>query len=154
MKTTFTVLLVGLFFSVFNANADTELVFQCMTKSKKTVKIERSDEILKYTYGNNKKNDLALETPLYSAKIPGIFSSDVQLGNKSGPYIYNTVTFHNANYEYSVSALSDINAPSDKTFTGVRVSGDNIKTTEIKCIDNTVQDNFESLFSYDSSRRK
>ena len=154
MEKSFTVLLVGLLFSAFNANANTELVFQCMTKSKKIVKIERTDDTLKYTFGSKEKNDLALDTPLYSDKIPDLFSSDVQLGNKSGPYIFNTVTFHNGEYEYSVSALSDINVPSDKTFTGVRVSGDKIKTTEISCIEETIQDKFESLFSYDRSRNK
>jgi hypothetical protein len=52
---TITILLVGLFFSASNAFANTELVFQCMTKSKKIIKIERTDETLKYTYGNDKK---------------------------------------------------------------------------------------------------
>jgi len=151
---TITILLVGLFFSASNAFANTELVFQCMTKSKKIIKIERTDETLKYTYGNDKKNDLTLETRLFSEKIPTIFSSDVQLGNKSGPYVFNTVTFHNEEYTYSVSALSDINVPSDETFTGVYVSGNNIKTNKIKCIEGTIKDNFESLFTFNSSRNK
>lgn len=154
MIKTITILLVGLFFSALNASANTELVFQCMTKNKKVIKIERTNETLKYTYGNDKKNDLTLETPLFSEKIPTIFSSDVQLGNKSGPYVFNTVTFHNGEYAYSVSALSDINVPSDETFTGVYVSENNIKITKIKCIESTIQDNFESLFTFNSSRNK
>ncbi|ELN2578001.1 hypothetical protein RY966_003754 [Enterobacter kobei] len=154
MIKTITILLVGLFFSALNANANTELVFQCMTKNKKVIKIERTNETLKYTYGNDKKNDLTLETPLFSEKIPTMFSSDVQLGNKSGPYVFNTVTFHNGEYAYSVSALSDINVPSDETFTGVYVSENKIKTTKIKCIESTIQDNFESLFTFNSSRNK
>jgi hypothetical protein len=154
VKKTIAILIVGLLFSSLNASASTELVFQCMTKSKKTIKIERENETLKYTYGNEKKNDLTLETPLFSEKIPTLFSSDVQLGNKSGPYIFNTVTFHNGEYAYSVSALSDINVPSDETFTGVYVSGESIKTTKIKCIESSIQDNFESLFDFNRSRNK
>lgn len=40
MIKTITILLVGLFFSASNAFANTELVFQCMTKSKKIINIE------------------------------------------------------------------------------------------------------------------
>ncbi|MDF7681760.1 hypothetical protein PT300_14680 [Enterobacteriaceae bacterium ESL0689] len=154
MKNLFVFFLVGLFFSAFNASANTEIVFQCMTKNKKTIKIERVNDTLKYTYGNERKNDLTLESPLYSKEFSGIFSPDVQLGNKSGPYFFNTITFHNGEYNYSVIALSDINVPSDTTFTGVEISGKNMKTKEIKCLEESIQDNFESLFSYDRSRNK
>jgi hypothetical protein len=125
-----------------------------MTKSKKTIKIERADDVLNYSYGSENKIDLILETPLYSDSTPGLFSSNVQLGNKSGPYIYNVVIFHNGKYEYSVTALSDINVLSEETFTGVRVNSPSQKTIEIKCINETIQDRFESIYSYNRSRKK
>lgn len=128
------------------SSASDSLIFQCHTAQNKIIEISRSDKLLYYSYGTNQKKDITIEEDLYNKEIPGMFSRNVILANKSGPYIYNNVTFENAEYAYTVTVLSDINVPSEKTFSGVYVTKNGSQIAKIKCVNSTIKDQFESLY--------
>jgi hypothetical protein len=148
MKNLLTITLAAIFFASLNAKA-TALegeIFQCETGKNKTIKITRLNDKLIYTYSQNKKEDIRIEKDLYNENIPGVFSPGVIMANKSGPYIYNTVIFNKGEYEYNVTALSDVNVPSVNTFSGVYVQKNGKRIAKIKCQEKTIKDNFESLY--------
>lgn len=137
---------ISLLVITYQSNAADSLVFQCNTSKNKTITISRSGNQLYYTYGTDKKNDIKIKEDLYSKEIQETFSHNVNLANKSGPYIYNSVTFENGEYAYNVTVLSDINVPSDKTFSGVYVIKSGSQVARIRCKESTIKDQFESLY--------
>ncbi|AYN30187.1 hypothetical protein D8682_26330 [Buttiauxella sp. 3AFRM03] len=147
MKKIKLIILASIFLLAFNTYAHDKLVFQCNTSHGKTMKIERDNDTLIYSYGTPNKTDITLNTKLYNLDIPGVFSSNVRLANKSGQYIYNSVSFINGEYSYNLTALSDVNVPSDKTFTGVDVYKKSTPVAKIQCVTDTIKDNFESLYN-------
>lgn len=130
---------ISLIICSLNAIASTDnTIFSCETKNGKIIKITQNQDNLFYSYGTKIKEEINIKQK--------ISNEAVILGNNSGGYIYNSVIFKNGNYQYMVTALSDINVPSNKTFTGVDVSNQKKgNSVRIKCIDNTVHDNIESL---------
>ena len=148
MKTSLIKILVSisLLITINPSNASNFLIFQCYTNKDKKIEILRSNDTLYYSYGTDRIKDIELKEELYNNKMPGIFSHNVILANKSGPYIYNTVIFENGEYSYIVTALSDINTPSEKTFSGIYVTKNGAQIAKIKCIDSTIKDHFESLY--------
>lgn len=148
MKTLMIKVLVSmsLLITTHQSSASDNLIFKCYTANNKKIEISRNDNILYYSYGSDQQKDITLEENLYNNEIPGMFSHNVILANKSGPYIYNNVTFENGEYAYTVTVLSDINVPSEKTFSGVYVTKNGSKIAKIKCVDSTIKDQFESLY--------
>ena len=98
---------------------------------------------------NNSKRDLVLSTPLYSEKTPGIPGSNIQLGSKTGTHIYNGITFYSVKDEYTVTALSNIIVPVDKILTGVFVFADPEYISGVKCLDETIQDRYDTIWLYE-----
>ncbi|CAK9883826.1 MAG: hypothetical protein XXXJIFNMEKO3_00200 [Candidatus Erwinia impunctatus] len=148
MKTSLIKILVSisLLITTHQSSASDILIFQCHTAQNKKIEISRINDILYYSYGSDQKKEIALKEDLYNNEIPGMFSHNVILANKSGPYIYNNVTFENGEYAYTVTVLSDINVPSEKTFSGIYVTKNGSLIAKIKCVDNTIKDQFESLY--------
>ncbi|AFJ47022.1 hypothetical protein [Shimwellia blattae] len=137
---------ISLLITTYQSSASDSLIFQCYTIQNKKVEILRNDDVLYYSYGTDKKKDIVLKENLYNNEIPGMFSRNVILANKSGPYIYNNVIFKNGEYAYTVTVLSDINVPSEKTFSGIYVTKNGSRIAKIKCVDSTIKDQFESLY--------
>ena len=148
MKTSLINILVSILLltTIPPSNASDSLIFQCYTTKNKKIEISRNNDTLYYSYGTDRIKDIELKEDLYNNKIPGVFSHNIILANKSGPYIYNTVIFENGEYSYIVTALSDINIPSQKTFSGIYVTKNGAQIAKIKCIDCTIKDQFESLY--------
>lgn len=137
---------ISLLITTHQSSASDSLIFQCHTAQNKKIEISRSDNTLYYSYGKDQKKDITIKGELYNTEIPGMFSQNVILANKSGPYIYNNVIFENGEYAYTVTALSDINVPSEKTFSGVYVTKNGSQIAKIKCINSTIKDRFEALY--------
>lgn len=148
MRTSLIKVLVSIFLLIttHQSSASDILIFQCHTAQNKKIEISRGNDTLYYSYGSNQKKDITLKENLYNNEIPGMFSHNVILANKSGPYIYNNVTFESGEYAYTVTALSDINVPSEKTFSGVYVTKNGSQIAKIKCVNSTIKDQFESLY--------
>lgn len=136
---------LSLLIIIHPSKASDSLIFQCYTAQNKKIEIVRRDDVLHYFYGPNRKKEMELKEALFDDEIPELFSPNVRLAQKSGPYIYNDVEFENGEYTYIVTALSDINVPSKETFSGVYVTKNASLIAKIRCIDSTIKDNFESL---------
>lgn len=148
MKNSLTIILTAMFFSLPTTTAAAKeiLVFKCDTVRNKTIKISRIGDKLFYSYGKDQNKDVEIERNLYRSDIPGMFSDGIIMANKSGPYIYNTISFDKDEYEYIVTALSEINVASEKTFSGIYVQKNGIQREKIKCQEGTIKNNFESLY--------
>lgn len=122
------------------------MVFKCDTVRNKTIKISRIGDRIFYSYGKDQNKDVEIEKDLYRSDIPGMFSDGIIMANKSGPYIYNTISFDKDEHEYIVTALSEINVASEKIFSGIYVQKNGIQREKTKCQEGTIKKNFESLY--------
>lgn len=115
-----------------------EVIFRCQTKNNKIIKVTREEDYLFYSFGAKGKEEINIKQK--------ISDKSILLGSNASGYIYSSIIFKRGSYQYMVTALSDINVPSDKTFTGVDVSSEEKgEILSLKCRNDTIYDNIESL---------